>query len=172
MLKRILIKRYGNKLAEMSWNEVFDDEFKKCMLLIDLLLTIPSTSVSCETTFSQMKLVKTSRRTKLQNSTLNNLLTVKLQSPDINSFQPDKSIDIWLSSALKPRKVNYKRRKPEKVMAETPDIIIHEEEETSDYISDSEYEDLDDMLIFEEKDLADYMSEEDVFDKLIMFTRD
>jgi hypothetical protein len=40
------------------------------MTIIDILNCIPSTSVRCETGFSQMKLIKTCRRTKLRGSTL------------------------------------------------------------------------------------------------------
>lgn len=70
------------------------------MSVIDLMLTLPPTSVTCETTFSQMKLIKTSRRTRLQPSTLRDLLVVKLESPDVKAFNPEPAIDHWLVSTI------------------------------------------------------------------------
>ncbi|XP_033757193.1 protein Ycf2-like [Pecten maximus] len=78
-------------------------------LVIELLHCLPPTSVSCETTFSQMKLIKTSRRISMSNETLNNLLLVKLQSPCIPEFNPKDSIDDWLLSSLMPRRPHYRR---------------------------------------------------------------
>ena len=46
------------------------------MTIIDILNCIPSTSVRCETGFSQMKLIKTCRRTKLRGSTLKKSLKI------------------------------------------------------------------------------------------------
>ena len=82
----------------LTWLSVFkeNDGINSIMLLVDLMLTIPSTSVSCETAFSQLKLLKTCRRSRLGPSVLNNLMMVKLQSPDISTFQPDRAIDHWM----------------------------------------------------------------------------
>ena len=70
------------------------------MLIVDLLNCLPPTSVQCETTFSQMKLIKTSRRTKLRQASLNNILLVKLLSPTVQNFNPQASIDKWLVSKI------------------------------------------------------------------------
>ncbi|KAH3804966.1 hypothetical protein DPMN_133258 [Dreissena polymorpha] len=64
---------------------------------------IEPTSVSCETSFSQMKLVKTSRRKKLGQATLDNLLQIKLVTPDISGYDPEESIYQWLTASNKPR---------------------------------------------------------------------
>ncbi|KAH3794225.1 hypothetical protein DPMN_147756 [Dreissena polymorpha] len=47
-----------------------------------------------------MKLVKTSRRVKLGQGTLDNLLQIKLVTPTISSYDPEESIDQWLVSSL------------------------------------------------------------------------
>lgn len=92
----IIISRYKERFHTLSWADVYDKNFPMMMLVIDVLNCIPPTSVTCETTFSQMKLIKTSGRTRLRNSTLNNLLLVKLQSPGIGEFNPDSSIGKWM----------------------------------------------------------------------------
>jgi hypothetical protein len=75
---------------------VYDAEFPQFMLIIEVFNCLPPTSVQCETTFSQMKFIKTSRRTKLSTSTLNSILLVKLLSPSVEQFNPNSSVDKWL----------------------------------------------------------------------------
>ncbi|XP_061190430.1 fibroleukin-like [Saccostrea echinata] len=65
------------------------------MAIFDLLLCIPPTSVKCETTFLQMKFIKTSRRTKLKPSTLNDLLTVKIESSRVEEYDPESALNVW-----------------------------------------------------------------------------
>ena len=94
-----LFYRHGENLHSLSWRDVKDlQDFKQISLVVELLHCLPPTSVACETTFSQMKLIKTSRRISLSNQTLNNLLLVKLQSPSIADYNPNDSIDDWLVS--------------------------------------------------------------------------
>ena len=85
----------------MEWSEVMstgslDEDFQGIINVIDLLLSLPPTSVLCETSFSQMKLIKTSRRSSMNTSTLNSLLTVKLTSPEISEFDAEESVNQWL----------------------------------------------------------------------------
>ena len=58
--------RHGDNLRTLFWAEIFDPDFPQMMLMIELLRCMPPTSVSCETTFSHMKLIKTSRRTEVE----------------------------------------------------------------------------------------------------------
>ena len=82
----------------MTWEEAYDNDYPMMMLIIELLQCIPPTSVSCETTFSHMKLIKTSRRTRLNNTTLNTLLAVRLLTPDVDNYDPTPAIDMWMVS--------------------------------------------------------------------------
>lgn len=81
LLKKVLHKRYGTTLQSLSWSDVYDAEFPQFMLIIELLNCLPPASVQCETTFSQMKLIKTSRRTKLSTSTLNSIIACQAAEP-------------------------------------------------------------------------------------------
>jgi hypothetical protein len=53
---------------------------KNIAVLVDLMLTLPPTSVRCETAFPQLKLLKTCRRSRLGQGVLNDLMAVKLLS--------------------------------------------------------------------------------------------
>jgi hypothetical protein len=84
----------------VTWSDIFakfGEDFK-ILPIFDLLLSLPPTSVACETSFSQMKLIKTSRRSRLSGATLNSLMLVKLESPSVEDFDPDKIVDRWVVS--------------------------------------------------------------------------
>lgn len=91
-----IIYRYGNDIHTNSWSDMYTSDFPLMMVIIAVLGCLPPTSVSCETTFSQLKLIKTSRRTRLKSSTLNDIILVKLESPVVEKFDPQSSIDKWL----------------------------------------------------------------------------
>lgn len=61
-----------------------------------MIRTLPPTPVKNETTFSAMKMTKGKRRGRMKNSTLNDLLTVQIQSPNVANFDPDESIQCWM----------------------------------------------------------------------------
>ena len=63
--------------------------------LINLVLTIPATSVKAERGFSVMKRVKTDFRIKLANPALNDLLRIILLSPAEVGFDPLPAIQHW-----------------------------------------------------------------------------
>ena len=78
-----------------SWTET---TIVACFRDAGILISIPPTSFSCETTFSQLKVIKPCRRTKLKSETLNDMLILKMESPKVEDFNPDDAIDIWTVS--------------------------------------------------------------------------
>lgn len=92
------INRHGHRLHTSTWMEIYNSEFPLVMSVVDILLCIPPTSVRCETTFSQMKLIKTCRRTRMRGTTLSNLLVVKLESEEVQTFCPEDAVHIWMVS--------------------------------------------------------------------------
>ncbi|XP_053405014.1 uncharacterized protein LOC128558825 [Mercenaria mercenaria] len=110
-----------------------DEGLENCLTLIDLLRTLPSTSVKNESSFSIMKLTKGKRRPRMKPSTLNDLLTVSLVSPPVSQFDPIKSIEHFLSSSLKPRRVDgYQRKKT------TAEVTADDESEADEAYIDNE----------------------------------
>lgn len=88
--------RYGKDISTVCWNRVLQEsDMKNIAVLVDLMLTLPPTSVRCETAFSQLKLLKTCRRSRLGQGVLNDLMAVKLLSPSVLEFNPDSSIQKW-----------------------------------------------------------------------------
>jgi hypothetical protein len=63
---------------------------------MDLLHSLPPTSVQNETSFNQMKLIKTDRRHRPSQEHLNDLMMIRLQSPSIMEFDPTTAINKWM----------------------------------------------------------------------------
>ena len=70
--------------------------------LFDLILSIPATSTACEQGFTQMKLVKSDRRTLMKEDVLSNCLKIKPEGPSIQEFDPAPAINLWFN--LKPHR--------------------------------------------------------------------
>jgi hypothetical protein len=75
--------------------------------LIDLILALPPTSVANEAAFSQLKLMKTDRRHRLGEGRLQDLMMIRLNSAEIDNFNPDEAINIWSVSLFVHFNSNY-----------------------------------------------------------------
>lgn len=102
LLKVLIYERFGDALETQTWKSIQQklsgDGLENVFLLIDMIRTLPPTSVKNETTFSAMKLTKGKRRGRMKNSTLNDLLTVQIQSSNVENFDPDESIQCWMKT--------------------------------------------------------------------------
>ena len=78
------VYRQGAELhttSSSTINRQFGDVTGSVLALIDLILTIPATSVEAECGCSVMKRVQTDYRNKLRNLAMNNLMHIILLSP-------------------------------------------------------------------------------------------
>ncbi|KAH3690211.1 hypothetical protein DPMN_194973 [Dreissena polymorpha] len=80
--------------------------------MVDLILSLPPTSVFNERSFSRMKLMKTDRRCRLKSSTMSALCLVKLESAPVALFDPTSAIDLWATSSSITRRPNFMRKNP------------------------------------------------------------
>lgn len=119
-LKVLVYKRFKS-VQEVKWVQVhtmFKDRCGDLLGLIDLLLALPASSSEAERGFSVMKVTKTDWRSRLSDTRLSDLMTVKLQSNSIETFNPDDSINLWL---------NGKHRKPICMSSQTEDFSDEDE---------------------------------------------
>lgn len=65
---------------------------------MDIVLTFSPSSAQAERGFSQLKLVKSNLRNRLGQNSLNNILTIKFLSNDIQSYNPEKAVDNFFMS--------------------------------------------------------------------------
>lgn len=85
-----------SSIKTLTWEEIFgkyDSDFPNFLLLVDFLLTIPSSSVDAERGFSRMKMVKNDWRSRLGEKNLTDLMLVYMESPSIKNFNPEDAIN-------------------------------------------------------------------------------
>ena len=115
-------KVHVTKLRTSSPKIVFRDlllmppeSCKNFMALVEIMMTISTSTAVVERGFSHMNIVKSSTRTLLGNDTLNNLLEIKLNGESIKEFNPDEAIVHWLNTGSKMRHINgHKSKNKEK----------------------------------------------------------
>ena len=79
------------------------------LILVELLFAIPISIAKVERLFSLMNYVKTETRATLSESTLNNLVTIRAEGPELQDYDPTPAIESWLSTAH--RRPNQKTRR-------------------------------------------------------------
>ena len=87
-------------MTEVSWEDICKSSagfgVENILALIDLARSLPLTSVLNETSFNQMKLIKTDRRHRLTNAHLNDCMVIRLESPSFAEFDPVPAVDSWM----------------------------------------------------------------------------
>ena len=64
--------------------------------VVDLVNSLPPTSVLNETAFNQMKLLKGDRRHRLSAQNLNACMLIRIESPTVAEFDPTPAINKWM----------------------------------------------------------------------------
>lgn len=93
----ILPPRFQN-IHKLTWdfvNSVYLRKYPNILTLVDLVLTLPSSSAEAECGFSQMKRAKSQTHAAIKAESMTDLLIIQLNSPDINNFDPRKAIHLW-----------------------------------------------------------------------------
>ncbi|KAJ8346568.1 hypothetical protein SKAU_G00279690 [Synaphobranchus kaupii] len=125
-----------NKLNLMELHRYYAATFPSIVAVFDLLATLPAASAEVERRFSQMKLVKTDHRSTLTEKHLNDLMAVKMLSPEIGNFDPTRAIEMWNRDGKRCKRPNQKdrtRKKPATAVVEVhaaqPDVVTAEPQE-------------------------------------------
>ena len=84
-------------------------EWLNALTLVELLFSLPSSTGIVERVFSQMKVIKTKKRSLLSNESLDDLLAITSELVPLNKFSPDDAIDLWWKEKV--RRQNQKPRK-------------------------------------------------------------
>ena len=119
---KVYTKDWSSCLKSITWQEInrrYDLDLSNLLPLVDLVLTLPSTSADCERGFSAMKQIKTEHRASLLPSALDDLMMVYINSPTIEDFDPQLSINEWMKS--KARRVSKEDNDNSKVESESSD---------------------------------------------------
>ena len=109
-------------------------EWKNAIPIARLLFSLPCTTAKVERVFSQLKLIKNDRRTKLKQTTLLDLMEVTVEGPAIADFSADSAIEGWWNDCATTRRVKQQPRKPYKMrrLDHLSDVNDHEESANED----------------------------------------
>ena len=92
--------------SEMKFSEVIQDLctnsttatiFPNMSRLAKICRVIPVHTADVERTFSQLKLIKTPIRNRMQEKTLDSLLRIAIEGPPLQSFPVDEAVTLWAS---------------------------------------------------------------------------
>ena len=86
-------------------------KWSNLLQLSKLVFSLPFTTSRVEQIFSKLKVIKTSRRTGLHNSTLYDLLEISVEGPDLSGFFACAATDMWWKECCTTRRVNQSPRK-------------------------------------------------------------
>ena len=82
------------------------------LLLCGLAFSLPFSNGRVEQIFSSLKLLKTTNRTSLGASTLDDLLEIFVEGPPLDCFSADQAVELWWHDCCTTRRVNQGPRKP------------------------------------------------------------
>ena len=68
-------------------------------MVINIILTIPVSSSSCERGFSCVKRVKSDWRSNLTTSMMNHMLTISIEGPDMEEYHCESALQLWWDGA-------------------------------------------------------------------------
>ena len=151
----------------VTWQDVnlkYQEGHKNILTLIDLVLSFPASTAECERGFSHMKIIKNDYRNKLHASTMTDLMTVKLISPEIDDCDPLPAVHHWNQSAHKSRRPVFYDSElsgqsglaKEDILNEQDEMILpgNTEDAFSDYDTDNDslYSDISDVQLEIESD--------------------
>ena len=92
-------------------------------MLARLLFSLPASNGKVERTFSQLSLLKTSKRASLGNQTLDDLLTINVSKVTMDEFEPEPAIKLWWEDKQRrphqTTRKEYKKRTSSEIETET-----------------------------------------------------
>ena len=88
------------------FNAVDARKWSNVLAVIELLFCLPIANGRVERVFSQLKLIKNSRRTCLREDTLDQLLRINVEGPPLADRDATRALELWWRE--KTRRVNHK----------------------------------------------------------------
>jgi hypothetical protein len=99
--KRLVVGSYPKaNLAQMcaTLHTKYTDEMPNLTKLLRICVIIPMLSVTCERGFSTQNRIKTRLRTNLNNKTLNDLMRLSEDGPEMIHFNFERAMMLWKGS--------------------------------------------------------------------------
>ncbi|XP_060082847.1 zinc finger protein 862-like [Ylistrum balloti] len=81
------------------------DNLQHILALVNIMITLSPCTAVCERAFSSMNKLKTTYRSQMKQTTLQNLMRIKQMQQNVSTFDANEAINIWLCSAKTCRQV-------------------------------------------------------------------
>ncbi|CAG8762580.1 19790_t:CDS:2 [Gigaspora margarita] len=107
-IKEVVSSNYQNLDIDNLLSIIFDqyqEFYPNIIKLLEIIYSIPFSSVECERGFSKQNLIKTSHRNRINNDTLHLFLSISLVDKNINEFDFEKALNIWSTMVQTSRRI-------------------------------------------------------------------
>jgi hypothetical protein len=89
--------KFSDVILDLCTNSTTRTIFPNMSTLAKICRVIPIHTADVERTFSQLKLIKTRIRNRMQEQTLDSLLRIAIEGPPLNSFPVNEAVSLWAS---------------------------------------------------------------------------
>ncbi len=116
-LKLCVCKRIPLQDRQFSfWSKILieDKRFTSIMRLISIVMLLPTNTASCERGFSLMNRIKSKDRAGLLTSFTTDLMTICTNGESIEEFDPQPTVNEWVTSVKTHRQPGVRKEKPNK----------------------------------------------------------
>ncbi|VDH95135.1 Hypothetical predicted protein [Mytilus galloprovincialis] len=176
--KTELYNTSSKSIQTMTWTAAADaymSTYPNLFMLIDYLLTLPSSSVDAERGFSSMKVIKNDWRSRLGCQNLSDLILVSLETPSVDKYDPTAAINAWNTGGVRTRRPFYKDDLKKNTTVDN--IVLIEEAEVPEFeMADEDQNDIliepDVYMCAEKLDNGDEEQDEEDEDELYYSNRD
>ena len=96
---KVCIKRNHSQLKMLPmWQRIFAEyaeRFPNILMLVEIMLVLPLATACCERGFSTLKRIKSDWRSRLGTETLDHLMRISIDGPDLESYNAARALQHW-----------------------------------------------------------------------------
>ena len=111
---KVCIKRNHSQLRMLPmWQRIFaeySERFPNILMLVEIMLVLPLATACCERGFSTLKRIKSDWRSRLETETLDNLMRISIDGPDLESYNAARALQHWWDKGERQRRPNFQRQ--------------------------------------------------------------
>ena len=96
-------KLKGEKVYDV-YVEILDEneyDIEYILILLSIMMTISCSTRECARGFSCMNRQNTNKKISMSNDTLNNVMLISVNGPDISKFDVVRAVDNWMLSGIR-----------------------------------------------------------------------
>ena len=108
---KVCIKRNHSQLKMLPmWQRIFaeyTERFPNILMLVEIMLVLPLATACCERGFSTLKRIKSDWRSRLGTETLDHLMRISIDGPDLESYNAARALQHWWDKGERQRRPEF-----------------------------------------------------------------